>query len=520
MDTKKLGKTILEGQFIFVSEDKVVCKYCKDEFKYHRSNSSLSYHLRNKHAFIVRDNKSSTSSSSNSAEIKLRQSTLIDVQERAKPMAQKQYDSITNAIAHWIALNGRPINIVTVDGLQDVIRIASGNQSYSLPSRPVIDERISNLYEQERDNIQAKLNNAVYVALTADYWSSLANDSYLGVTGHILDNSWKLQAFVLAVYHVEDRHYAQACADHLSSVANAWKIYDRVTTLGTDNARNMTSAVNLLPFEHMPCIAHSLQLSVKAGLTESGIDNILDKSRKIVGHFKHSPANSVELKGHQERLKLSKQALMQDVITRWNSTLQMIERLLVNREAIVATLTDPEHKHKLTLLTDAEWEKLRLLQTLRDPCRYATMLLGGETYVSCSVILPTICHLLRIMTVSEDDPGYVVRFKTAFSTDLENRKQNCNLSWLKIATALDPRFKLLKCLPKDQRDDVWGAIQRMIAEAQDSLSDRCTEPPAKRSRMCEYSSDSDDEPLRPQTDFAALKRYTEPNHRLRWNHVL
>ena len=49
-----------------------------------------------------------------------------------------------------------------------------------------------------------RLNNAVHVALTAYYWSSLANDSYLGVTGHTIDHCWSLHSFALAVYHVED----------------------------------------------------------------------------------------------------------------------------------------------------------------------------------------------------------------------------------------------------------------------------------------------------------------------------
>ena len=31
----------------------------------------------------------------------------------AKTMNQDKYDNLTNAIATWIALNGRPVNIVT-----------------------------------------------------------------------------------------------------------------------------------------------------------------------------------------------------------------------------------------------------------------------------------------------------------------------------------------------------------------------------------------------------------------------
>ncbi|KAI4900408.1 hypothetical protein NFI96_017779 [Prochilodus magdalenae] len=42
-------------------------------------------------------------------------------------------------------------------------------------------------------------------------------------------------------------------------------------------------------------------------------------------------------------------------------------------------------------------EKLQKLEELLEPCRYVTEILGGEQYVSCSVVLPALCHLFRVM---------------------------------------------------------------------------------------------------------------------------
>lgn len=79
--------------------------------------------------------------------------------------------------------------------------------------------------------------------------------------------------------------------------------------------------------------------------------------------------------------------------------------------------------------------------------RYITAwLLGGEKYVSCSVVLPALCHLLRMMEVSDVDPAYILHFKAAFTKDVNKRKENLNLAWLKAATAVDPWFKDLQCL--------------------------------------------------------------------------
>ena len=68
------------------------------------------------------------------------------------------------------------------------------------------------------------------------------------------------------------------------------------------------------------------------------------------------------------------------------------------------------------------------------------------------------------MEVTEDDPAYVVKFKTAFKTDLASRQENTNNEWLKIATALDPRFKDLKSLPKSDRPEVWTTLERLLQE--------------------------------------------------------
>lgn len=59
------------------------------------------------------------------------------------------------------------------------------------------------------------------------------------------------------------------------------------------------------------------------------------------------------------------------------------------------------------------------------------------------------------MDITDDDPAYVVKFKNAFQKELAARQPDVNKkTWLKLATALDPRFKDLKCLPREKREQV------------------------------------------------------------------
>ncbi len=103
-------------------------------------------------------------------------------------------------------------------------------------------------------------------------------------------------------------------------------------------------------------------------LREGGFDGALAKCRKVVGHFKHSPANSDELNVQQASLGQVQEPLVQDVPTRWNSTLEMIKRVRRNRDALHTTLS--QQKHNLPLPTNAEYEKLAKLEKLLEPCRY------------------------------------------------------------------------------------------------------------------------------------------------------
>ncbi|KAJ4934409.1 hypothetical protein JOQ06_007204 [Pogonophryne albipinna] len=107
--------------------------------------------------------------------------------------------------------------------------------------------------------------------------------------------------------------------------------------------------------------------SITVSLSDSGFVGALAKCHKIVGHFKHSPANTAELQVEQGALGQKQEPLIQDVPIRWNSTLEMVKRLIRNQAAIKATLD--QQQHKLFMLTPPEWDKIQRLETLLEPCR-------------------------------------------------------------------------------------------------------------------------------------------------------
>lgn len=309
----------LNGKFTFkknnngtINKNLVLCKICKKEFSYHRSNSSLTYHLNAKHVEVASSNPSSSAANVSSSDA-LRQPTLTELSHR---MSKSTSERVTNSIARWIAVDCRPVSIVEDKGLKRAFQIASSDPTFNPPSRATVMKRIHQLYDTERETKEGVLARADHVALTGDHWTSVSNENYLGVTAHLIDSEWKLKSFALTVTKTVTRHYADACAEQFNTVTEEWKIEDKVTTIGTDSARNMIAAVRQLPFEHMPCVAHMLQRTITVCLEDSSFQNALTKCRKIVGHFKHSPASTEELHQQQTALGQAREPLIQDVSTR------------------------------------------------------------------------------------------------------------------------------------------------------------------------------------------------------------
>jgi hypothetical protein len=205
---------------------------------------------------------------------------------------------LTELITLWIAKRERPINIVEDTELAEAFQYATGCKSYQLPSRYVINSQMDQLYSAKRNELAQKLaaqpNKSV--ALTLDYWTSLQNENYLGVTCHyIQDNSWLMSSHALAVDYSSERHTSENVKKQIIKILKDWDIEDKVIVIITDNAANMVKAAKELPYGSFTCASHSLQLSLNKALKECNADFVLAKLRRIVGHFKRSPASFAEL---------------------------------------------------------------------------------------------------------------------------------------------------------------------------------------------------------------------------------
>ena len=122
--------------------------------------------------------------------------------------------------------------------------------------------------------------------------------------------------------------------------------------------------------------------------------------RSIVGHFKHLSVASHLLTRIQDNLGLPRHTLKQDVSTRWNSSLYMLQSILEQKMALAAYAA----KNDVSQLTANQLEIARKLVLLLAPVEEITQLISKQT-ATISVVIPMIRVLLRSWDKESDDRG-------------------------------------------------------------------------------------------------------------------
>jgi uncharacterized membrane protein YgcG len=225
----------------------------------------------------------------------------------------------------------QPISAVEQTTYKDMI--AAANPSVRVPSGRNVAARLVDLEETARDGIKGSLKQ-LFLAITADVWSSPVMNSYLSVTATGLDESFKLISLPLECSPFPGSHTAERIYEKLHQLlARNGFDEDYVSAIVADNAANQKRAGELAQYDSLGCAPHTLQLTVKLVLEDPLCAALLKKCRRIVGSFKHSALKVQELEAEM-RLKGTTRRVLQDVKTRWSSTLMSIDMLCDSQMAI------------------------------------------------------------------------------------------------------------------------------------------------------------------------------------------
>jgi len=279
----------------------------------------------------------------------------------------------------YIVKNNLPFRIVEDDAFREMI--LSHNANAKVMSNKKVKNIIITLEQKMRDAAVASMKGQS-VCLTLDHWTSKAHHNYTGVTAHFIDPGWKAHNMSLGIFLHEgpstaidlERSFLKLCLEKLSSV----KIF-ACTTDTTANMNSFGMKLEKMGVAHIYCSDHVLHLTCKLCYTKSektfGIPyaTSMQKAKAVVTFFHKSTQATEKLKKKQDALESCKgepKGVVDDVVTRWWSTFDMISRLLELRPAIDIMATEGQ-LGDMDPLSVNDWNHLRDISLVLKPFKEA-----------------------------------------------------------------------------------------------------------------------------------------------------
>ncbi|XP_011668672.1 zinc finger BED domain-containing protein 1 isoform X2 [Strongylocentrotus purpuratus] len=467
------AKSFVWNHFEKLNDKETKCKICNTILAYHHSTGSMISHINFKHPNVSR---STTGPRSHQDKMP----TSMRKETGSPPRSSK----ITKLIASMIGEVNLPISMVEEPSFRELLRYIE--PEYTAPSQKSMTSQLRLLYDTKKANIKADLTNAASVAVTIDSWTSRTQEGYMTLTAHMVDEQWQSHALVLETSPVvavddegstiPDRHIKVMLADQLRRVVEDWGLLEKVSAVVHDNGTNMKDiGMDALLVIDVGCAAHTLQLAVNRGIESSfQISTMIRAANRLVCHFKHSAIAAKALEMKQDSKGQQKKKLVSSVATRWNSVLDMLERLIEVRWSISCVLSD-RNVTTLAEATDLEmtanqWSLAETFIPCLKPLKVAAAVLSAEENLSCSVVHPIISGLLQNHLVVNMDDGEVIRnFKDMTRDQLESlfRQPDYHVRTAAMGAAVDPRYKDLNFLHLADKEKIRTELLRCLEALQE-----------------------------------------------------
>ena len=153
--------------------------------------------------------------------------------------------------------------------------------------------------------------------------------------------------------------------------------------------------------------------------------------------LKHSPLACSRLAEIQKNLALPQTRLKQDVVTRWNSTLYMLQSIQQQKMALGAYSA----QHDIPQLTANQFDLINKLINILTPIEDITQSISSEGS-SLSIVIPFVRALRNHLENNDDNDRGVRTMKHEMLKSLNTRFQEVETNELLVlATILDPCFK-------------------------------------------------------------------------------
>ena len=449
-----------------VNYDKVFCKICGSGIKYSGSSTNMRFHLNTKHPSWVGKKEDVTQPKA---------SDYIGQPRKHKyPKSHPINKTTRDVLVKWFCKRDRPFLMAEDPEFQEFCQIL--DPKYELPSRTTVTKRMEEIYLVEKEKLTKKLERVDYLSGTNDGGSATNGQSFVTNTIHYVDpDTWTLEHATLGCTVMKKAHTAVNYREHVNNTEEQFSVKGKVKDYTTDNETKMHAAFK--EDERNGCIAHIQSKTMEKAVKSVNTIRILRKKIVKVARLARFSKFKYALVEAQKNKNLPQRCVLQEVKTRFTSTLTMLHSVMsfddenskeetrkkakLNIEAINTALAAVGTKKSKTLIiSESDGEKVVATANVLQPICFMLTMLGGDKYVTGSIVLPYMKKVVSLLTVEDTDPQFIVELKSFIRKDfLQRCRENLNFDILRKATLFDPRYKSMKSIDPTQKEQLLVDIE-------------------------------------------------------------
>ncbi|KAG8373776.1 hypothetical protein BUALT_Bualt11G0060300 [Buddleja alternifolia] len=148
-------------------------------------------------------------------------------------------------VAKWIMIHEYAFSAVEDEWYNVMMKMA--NPEWMPISRAMIRNQCVKIYESEKKNLKNEFKYVNKMSITTDCWKSKNKKiEYLVITGHWIDQNWRLQKRVLNFVEVPPPRRGVDIANVIWRCLEDWGIEGKIHTVSVDNASANDSAIENL----------------------------------------------------------------------------------------------------------------------------------------------------------------------------------------------------------------------------------------------------------------------------------
>ncbi len=343
-----------------------------------------------------------------------------------------------------------PISIVENDHFRCFM--ATVDPQYGVPCRrTVVNYHLPALLQAKKEAMMKLLSFATDVALTVDIWSDRRQHSFLGVTGHFVQNG-ALKTQLIHFKSFRGSHTGVRIAEALEDILfdQNYGLRTKVHYIVTDNASNMKKAATFLfqcreadninkeenetetgtegsqavaviddddalddptlyeditlddltlrddalSGERLPCFAHSLQLTVRDGLKKNIVSRTAVAKCTKLANLAHQ---STTFKSTFEDSFGKNRSIPAANDTRWNSFYYQMNAIMALDKTRLLDVLKKSGQSNLSL-GPREHQQIQELVTILQPFAEVTNVVQGDKCITVSHVVPSVVQLTKTLT--------------------------------------------------------------------------------------------------------------------------